>query len=188
MITALSQMPIVIASTSAIAGTLSSLGIALTTVFGPALISLAAFIGLQLTEGLIITCTAISFIATLSSVVFNLLSHKISDTINLWKNGGPIHFIFGLKMTSPAKGDLIPLDQEEKKVDAQPLPPSPGADSVVQRSLENDGFVSNGLNSADKIQKDIKAMGDEKRATTKSEINGKTKTKLDSSEDITLRR
>lgn len=93
----ISQLPPIVAATTwftpivtATFSFLNPLGIALTQVFGTAMASFGAFIGIQLSMAYTITGSALALIAAVVAPALTLVGEVLSNRWATWTNGGPV--------------------------------------------------------------------------------------------------
>lgn len=101
----LQQIPLLMTSAGMINGVLSSLGLTLTTIFGPVLSSLAGFVGVKLSLDLMLITSALCVIAAPLCVSFSLINDKLSNLWATWQNSGPFTKLFSFFNRSKNKSD-----------------------------------------------------------------------------------
>ena len=115
-----SQVPFITASLGVAHGALASLGLIISSVFGPAITTLGALIGLKISVGVMMTSTAIGLIGAIVLPALTTAGDFLSNRWASWTHGGPFTTLFNpftpegsnLMRMEPLTEEAVPAEEK----------------------------------------------------------------------------
>ncbi len=144
-----SQVPLITTSLGLAQSALTSVGLIISSVFGPTITTIGAAIGLKISVGLMLTGTSLGLIAAIVAPALTKAGDYLSNLWVSWTNGGPFTALFSLCSTQDRQSKpitvsntlmrAIPLSEEDRK---NAVPVSEDGDTQLTHYVEDsDGKV-----------------------------------------------